>query len=108
MAVTIIRKKLPNSNEYNNLMARTEIIKVEEKDILILKMCLVDNNLKIIGESIPYDFKNTTEEEFHKDLRKHAAAKQQLITSHSTNPEWNPENQPKPLSNEDRTPVQGC
>ena len=29
------------------------------------------------------------EEEFHTELRKEAAARNQLITSHSTNPEWN-------------------
>ena len=31
-----------------------------------------------------------TEEKYHKELRKAAAKKNQLITSHSTNPEWNP------------------
>ena len=32
-----------------------------------------------------------SEEEYHTELRAMAAEKGQLITSHSTNPEWNPE-----------------
>ena len=31
------------------------------------------------------------EETYHKELRYAAALKKQLVTSHSTNPEWNPE-----------------
>ncbi len=37
------------------------------------------------------------EEEYHVELRKAAAKKEQLITSHSTNPEWNPEDYEKRL-----------
>lgn len=32
-----------------------------------------------------------SEEEYHRELRTMAAEKNQLITSHSTDPEWNPE-----------------
>lgn len=32
-----------------------------------------------------------SEKEFHVELRIAAAEKDQLVTSHSTNPEWNPE-----------------
>jgi hypothetical protein len=38
-----------------------------------------------------------SEEEFHKGLRASAAEKEQLITSHSTHPEWNPEGYVKNL-----------
>lgn len=40
-----------------------------------------------------------TEEEYHTELRTMAAEKEQLITSHSTNPEWNPEGYIKNLKN---------
>jgi len=39
-----------------------------------------------------------SEEEFHKGLREAAAKKDQLITSHSTHPEWNPEGYVKNLN----------
>ena len=38
-----------------------------------------------------------TEEQYHKALRKEAAKKNQLITSHSTNTEWNPKDYVKNL-----------
>jgi len=38
-----------------------------------------------------------TEEEYHTQLRVAAAIKNQLITSHSTDPEWNPEGYVKNL-----------
>ena len=37
------------------------------------------------------------EEDYHTELRKAAAIKDQLITSHSTDPEWNPEGYVKNL-----------
>lgn len=40
----------------------------------------------------------TSEEEYHTELRIMAAEKNQLITSHSTNPEWNPEGYVKNLN----------
>lgn len=42
--------------------------------------------------------KRDSEEEYHKELRVMAAEKEQLITSHSTNPEWNPEGYVKNLN----------
>lgn len=39
------------------------------------------------------------EEQYHKELRLAAAIKNQLITSHSTDPEWNPEGYIKNLDN---------
>lgn len=49
------------------------------------------------GSDIGTDARNS-EEEYHKELRTMAAEKEQLITSHSTNPEWNPEGYTKNLS----------
>jgi len=40
-----------------------------------------------------------TEQEYHTELRAMAAEKEQLITSHSTDPEWNPEGYVKNLDN---------
>jgi hypothetical protein len=41
-----------------------------------------------------------TEEKYHKELRKAAALKNQLITSHSTDPEWNPKGYVKNLDDD--------
>ena len=38
-----------------------------------------------------------SEEDYHTELRLAAAIKDQLITSHSTDPEWNPEGYVKNL-----------
>lgn len=40
-----------------------------------------------------------SEEEFHRELREAASERGQLITSHSTDPEWNPEGYIKNLNN---------
>jgi len=45
-----------------------------------------------------------SEQEFHVELRKAAAEKEQLITSHSTNPEWNPEGYRKALASLNGSP----
>jgi hypothetical protein len=39
------------------------------------------------------------DEQYHKELRLASAIKHQLITSHSTDPEWNPEGYVKNLDN---------
>jgi hypothetical protein len=53
-----------------------------------------DENFQHIGEADASADKRS-EEEFHVELRKAAAEKGQYITSHSTNPEWNPEDYTK-------------
>ncbi len=47
------------------------------------------------GEQTPH---KKTEEEFHTELRKGAAEKNHLVTSHCTNPELNPEGYRRNLS----------
>ena len=48
------------------------------------------------GSDIGVDPRNS-EEEYHTELRIMAAEKNQLVTSHSTDPEWNPEGYVKNL-----------
>jgi hypothetical protein len=42
------------------------------------------------------------EEQYHTELRKESAKRNQLITSHSTDPEWNPENYDKRLETNEK------
>jgi len=96
MAITLIRKSTEEG--VNNLMFKTEIVydqKTEGNDEelvpqLIGRVMIVDNDLKPLTSPSVYAI-DITEEEFHKDLREQAAKVDQLITSHSTDPEWNPE-----------------
>lgn len=50
-----------------------------------------DDNFDHVGKSDATADKRS-EEQFHTELRIEAGKRNQLITSHSTNPEWNPEN----------------
>jgi hypothetical protein len=61
------------------------------------RVTVCDADLKDLTQPTVYEI-NVTPEEFHKDLRKKAAEHNQLITSHSTDPEWNPEGYTKNLS----------
>ena len=45
------------------------------------------------------------EKTFHVELREAAAEKNQLVTSHSTNPEWNPEGYTKAAPSQNGTDV---
>jgi hypothetical protein len=101
MAITLIRKLKVDSEGYINLMFSTKTIFIKSKELssktedvmieqLIGEATLVDDMLKPISESSKYEIQ-ITEEEFHTDLRKQAAERNQLITSHSTDAEWNPE-----------------
>ncbi len=60
----------------------------------LIKVTHVEKNLKPITVLREYGSKYS-EEDFHKDIRTEASKKEHLITSHSTNPEWNPENYKK-------------
>ena len=74
---------------------RTEMIKIDKagngvlEDTLYLKITLVDDKLKDLSKPAIYEL-DYTEEEYHKSLRKRTSELDKLITSHSTNPEWNP------------------
>jgi len=61
------------------------------------KVTICNDQLSDLSQPTVYEI-HVTEEEFHKDLRKKAAQHNQLITSHSTNPQWNPEGYVKNLS----------
>jgi hypothetical protein len=78
----------------------TELLKqegLEEGDLVIAKY-LVDKNMNPVSEK-QYAIAKCTEEEFHSELRVQAAEKKHLITSHSTDAEWSPENYSKNLNN---------
>jgi len=81
-----------------------------EGDKLMALVTNADDNFSMINDNqaLAFEVEQGDEADFHTGLRKLADAENQFVRQYSTNPEWNPENQPKPLSNEDRTPVQGC
>jgi len=58
---------------------------------LYISLYQADENYKPIG--VPEEFGNpaTTEEQFHKNLRKEANEKGHYRPRFSTNPDWNPE-----------------
>lgn len=98
MSITMI--KTPDKNEL--LKFKTEKIyedRLGNGNLVAhhyAKVTACDEKLKDLSQPTVYEI-NVTEEEFHKDLRKKAAAHNQLITSHSTDPEWNPEGYTKNL-----------
>ena len=105
MAATLIRKPNENGN-MENLFFKTEEIYLpigDTEDTELHTYCtvsIVDNNLKNIGADVAY-YEIGLEDEFHKSLRNEAANRGHLITSHSTNPEWNPEGYEKHLEHEE-------
>jgi hypothetical protein len=101
MAITLIRKKQDSS--WANLMFQTkqEIAEKENgeegaRPMLLGTVTIVDDNLQKKSDPIPVEI-SSSEEEFHVKLRIEAAKRNQLITSHSTDPEWNPEGYTKNL-----------
>ena len=93
MATTLLRK------QESNLMLKTIVETLEGVDTIVVHAVIVDNELKPLDKPSYYSI-DYSEEEFHTDLRKEAAQKKQLITSHSTDPEWNPEGYTKNLEDE--------
>ena len=69
---------------------------LEDDDIIIAKY-LVDSKMNPVTEK-RYSVAKTTEENFHKELRIQAAEKKHLITSHSTDAEWSPEEYVKTIN----------
>ena len=99
MAITLIRKK-DSKGDYQNLMMSTEFIEGEDGvEVLINRVSMVDDELKELTPATLYSME-LSEEEFHRSIRKEAAKKEQLITSHCTDPEWNPEGYSKNLEDE--------
>lgn len=76
-----------NQKKYIQIITQPD----EEKGGLIVIVQDMDMTFEFKqGSDIGVDHRDS-EEEYHKELRTMAAEKEQLITSHSTNPEWNPE-----------------
>jgi hypothetical protein len=76
-----------------------ELLKEEglEEDDLVIAKYLVDEKMRPVSDK-KYSVAKSTEEEFHTELRVQAAEKKHLITSHSTDAEWNPEGYIKNLN----------
>ena len=89
MALTLIR--IDNKNTAFKTFINTE------ENIQYLSIYNCDDSLNPI-DSIKTQELLTDEKEAHVNLRKNAARDGVLITSHSTNPEWNPENYSKSLN----------
>lgn len=70
-------------------------------DIILIEARDCDSNFKPTGK-MDLGVDDREEEEYHVELRKAAAKKEQLITSHSTNPEWNPEDYDKRLETDEK------
>lgn len=87
MALTLLRKIV--DNKIRNIVFKTETVKVDNLDKLVCRMYMTDDTLKTQTNAIPYEI-DILEEKFHKDLREKSAKYNHLVTSHSTNPEWNP------------------
>ena len=98
MAITLLKK--PETDDL--LKFRTEEIHVsidssdEAESYLFAKVTTCDCKLKDISKPEIYQV-FTSEKEFHKPLREEAAEHGHLITSHCTDPQWNPEGYSKNL-----------
>lgn len=101
MATTLLRKKHKVENhadEFVNLLFQTYIAEVNGKEVPVLKISIVNDSLEPQSECILNELQPGTDEEtFHREIRQKAALMDHLVTSHSTNPEWNPENYRKNL-----------
>ena len=116
MAITLIRKIDNDSGLEANMAFRTEHVHMEEPEgsgemieVVTVKAFVVDNNLKDTGRHgvTMYRVDDMTEEQFHTALRVQAAKKKHLVTSHSTNPEWNPEGYIRILEVSDKEKLAG-
>ena len=90
MAATLLR--VNQRDEYLNLFIQTQV--TDDDQTVVIN--IVDNDLKVIDGPVYQDLLQE-EAVFHTELRKKAAENGDLITSHSTNPEWNPEGYTKTL-----------
>ncbi len=88
MPITSVIAKLPSGEKYLQIV--TQAHPEDENKIAVLFQECDKDFMPIGGSDAGSD--NRDEETYHKELRKQAAEKGELITSHSSNPEWNPEN----------------
>ena len=83
-----------NNRKYVQVITQPDV----EKGGLLVIIQTMDSEFEFKeGADIGTDPRDS-EEEYHTELRKLAAEKEQLVTSHSTNPEWNPEGYVKNLN----------
>lgn len=70
-------------------------------DILLVEVRDCDSEFKPTGKA-DLSVDEREEEQYHTELRKESAKRNQLITSHSTDPEWNPEDYEKRLETDEK------
>lgn len=106
MSLTLIRKPAPNG-EIINMLFKTDHVHVEKEEgseemveVLTASTAIVDDKLKPLMQPSLYKVEEMTEKEFHTTLRVQAAEHGHLITSHCTDPEWNPKDYTKNLEDE--------
>jgi hypothetical protein len=87
MPVTALRIKEKDKTIYLQVETQPDP-DVEGQIVVVFRR--MDNTYQV-SDGADQGVDNRTEEEYHTALRKEAAEKNQLITSHSTDPEWNPE-----------------
>lgn len=92
---------IPTQDGYKNLQVET----IEGDNGCILHWYACDENFEHLGPADASADKRS-EEQFHVELREQAAKQGHLVTSHSTNPEWNPEGYVRNL-NEDGSDSEG-
>lgn len=102
MALTLLRIPKTETEPAHNLLFRSTLspVKMEETDEIVdklfIKVSIVDENLQTLSEPVISEIL-IPEEEFHTTLRKESSERGQYITSHSTDPDWNPEGYSKNL-----------
>ena len=96
MAITLIRRQWGDA--WANIKFETKHLPATttEEAMDVIFATEVDKDLKDLTRPIIFAM-DKSEDEFHKNLRISAAKENELITSHCTNPEWNPENYSKNL-----------
>lgn len=96
--ITFLRKM--TNGEMSNVAFKTDEVTLGGVTKVVCTVVGVDANLKHLTKPTVYELPDS-EEVFHTGIRKEAAEKGHLITSHCTNPEWNPEGYGKNLEDED-------
>jgi hypothetical protein len=97
MAITLLRTEV--EGKMTNLMFTTNVANIGGKDLTVLETVEVDDELRPISNPTTYEIEYE-EESFHTNLRKEAAAREHLMTSHSSDPEWNPEGYSKNMNDD--------
>ena len=100
MAITVLKletKETPKG--YHLMMFKTMIDDVDGKPTVLGITAIVDEKLKPLSAAAKFEIV-IPEEQYHIELRVAAAVENDLITSLSTDPEWNPKDYQKNLDDE--------